>query len=82
MLGFGFWGRPLPVDNVEQIRFLETPDRTMAQAALQWVLANEAVTCAVSGAKKVSQITSNAASADGALTRDELARLGAVTASW
>ena len=30
------------LDQVEQIRFLEQPDRTMAQAALQWVLDNPA----------------------------------------
>ena len=48
--------------------FLESPDRTMAQAALQWVLANPAVTCAIPGAKNVAQITSNANAADGELS--------------
>src|SRR3954468_11716541 len=70
------------VDKVEQIRFLESSDRTMAQAALQWVLENAAVTCAIPGAKNVAQITSNANAADGELSADELARLAEVTASW
>jgi myo-inositol catabolism protein IolS len=70
------------VDKVEQIRFLESPDRSMAQAALQWVLANPAVTCAIPGAKNVAQITSNANAADGELSADEQARLADVTAAW
>jgi myo-inositol catabolism protein IolS len=70
------------VKKVEQIRFLQSPDRTMAQAALQWVIANPAVTCAIPGAKDVAQITSNAEAADGALSDAELAQLGAVTAPW
>ncbi|MCL4540910.1 MAG: aldo/keto reductase [Chloroflexi bacterium] len=36
---------------VEQLRFLIKPDRTLAQAALQFVLAHPAVTCAIPGAK-------------------------------
>ena len=56
------------LDQVEQIRFLEHPDRTLAQAALQWVLDNPGVTCAIPGAKNVAQITSNARAADGPLS--------------
>ena len=63
------------LDYVERIRFLQKPDRTLAQAALQWVLSNPAVTCAIPGAKNVDQAQANAAAADGALTPDELARL-------
>ncbi len=70
------------LEQVEQIRFLERPGRTLAQAALQWVLANPAVTCAIPGAKNVAQITANAAAADGALTPDELARLEEIAAGW
>lgn len=67
---------------VEEIRFLERPDRTLAQAALQWVLENPTVTCAIPGAKDVAQITSNAAAADGALSADERERLEEIVARW
>ena len=67
---------------VEQLRFLERPERTLAQAALQWTLTNPAVTCAIPGAKDVAQITSNAGAAAGSLGADELARLGDVIAGW
>jgi aryl-alcohol dehydrogenase-like predicted oxidoreductase len=70
------------LDQVEQIRSLENPDRTLAQAALQWVLGNPAVTCAIPGAKNVAQITSNAQAADGALTAEEFDRLEGVIAGW
>ena len=70
------------VRKVEEIRFLGTPDRTMAQAALQWVLANPAVTCAIPGAKNVAQITANASAADGALSDADLSRLAEITRSW
>jgi aryl-alcohol dehydrogenase-like predicted oxidoreductase len=64
---------------VERIRFLERPGRALAQAALQWVLANPAVTCAMPGAKSVEQARANAEAADGSLSADELARLRALT---
>ena len=67
------------LDYVERIRFLQKPDRTLAQSALQWVLSNPAVTCAIPGAKNVEQAQANAAAADGALTPDELARLRDLT---
>ena len=70
------------LEQVEQIRFLERADRTLVQAALQWVLANPAVTCAIPGAKNVAQMTGNAGATDGALTAEELARLEAITAGW
>ncbi|MGN6758039.1 MAG: aldo/keto reductase [Thermomicrobiales bacterium] len=67
---------------VEQIRFLERPDRPLAEAALQWVLANPAVTCAIPGAKNVAQISSNAHAADGHLSDEERQRLAEITARW
>jgi aryl-alcohol dehydrogenase-like predicted oxidoreductase len=54
----------------------------MAQAALQFVLAHPAVTCAIPGAKNVEQARSNAAAADGALTPPELQRLQEISAGW
>ena len=70
------------LEQVEEIRFLERPDRTLAQAALQWVLDDPAVTCAIPGAKDVAQITSNARAADGELDPAELDRLEGITARW
>ena len=66
---------------VERLRFLGTPERTMAQAALQFVLAHPAVTCPIPGAKNADQAQSNAAAADGALTREELDRIAQTTGS-
>ncbi|MCL4508479.1 MAG: aldo/keto reductase [Chloroflexi bacterium] len=70
------------LERVEQLRFLARPDRTMAQAALQFVLANLAVTCAIPGAKNLEQSGSNAAAAGGALTPEELRRIATLSASW
>jgi myo-inositol catabolism protein IolS len=66
------------VATVDALRFLERPGRSMAQAALQFVLANPAVTCPIPGAKNVAQITANATAADGELTAEELARVRAL----
>ena len=57
---------------VEALRFLERPGRTLAQAALALVLAHPAVTVAIPGAKSPAQARANAAAADLALTDDEL----------
>ena len=64
---------------VEQIRFLENPNRTLAQAALQFVIAHPAVTAAIPGAKNVAQVRANALAADGALSAAEIARIQEVT---
>ena len=66
---------------VERLRFLGTSERTMAQAALQFVLAHPAVTCPIPGAKNADQAQSNASAADGALTREELDRIVQTTSS-
>ena len=57
----------------EQLSFLARTDRTMAQAALQFVLSFPAVSVTIPGAKTVAQIDENAA-ASGAtpLTADEV----------
>jgi myo-inositol catabolism protein IolS len=60
---------------VDRLEWLERPSRTLAQAALQWVLANPAVTCAIPGAKSLDQIRANAAAADGALSAEEIGRV-------
>jgi aryl-alcohol dehydrogenase-like predicted oxidoreductase len=64
---------------VQQLRFLERPGRTLAQAALQFTLTNAAVTAPIPGAKNVAQITANAQAADGDLSPDELKRIDDVT---
>ena len=66
------------VQVVDQLRFLETPERTMAQASLQFVLAHPAVSCAIPGAKSPEQARQNAAAADGCLSDEDLARVGQV----
>lgn len=63
---------------VERLRFLERDGRTMAQAALQFVLAHPAVSCAIPGAKNPQQAESNAQAADGGLTAEELAAINAL----
>jgi myo-inositol catabolism protein IolS len=63
---------------VEQLRFLDRPGRSLAQAALQFVLTNPAVTCPIPGAKNVTQITSNAAAADGEVTAEEIEQIRTV----
>jgi aryl-alcohol dehydrogenase-like predicted oxidoreductase len=67
---------------VEQLRFLARPGRTLAQAALQFVLAHPAITCAIPGAKNPDQAEANAAAADSALGDDELARVAELTRAW
>jgi aryl-alcohol dehydrogenase-like predicted oxidoreductase len=62
------------LQRVEQLRFL-AQGRRMTHAALQYVLAHPAVTCAIPGAKSPEQIAENAAAADGRLTDEELAKL-------
>jgi len=70
------------LEKVEQIRFLARPDRTLAQAALQFVVAHPAVTCAIPGAKNVGQAEANAAAADGPLAADELEKVRKISAGW
>jgi myo-inositol catabolism protein IolS len=70
------------LEKVEQVRFLARPGGTLAQAALQFVLAHPAVTCASPGAKNVEQAQANAAAAEGTLTQAELDRVQAVATAW
>jgi aryl-alcohol dehydrogenase-like predicted oxidoreductase len=51
----------------------------MAQIALAWVLAQPAVTSAIVGPSKLSQLDDNLLAADLALEPDELRDLGAAT---
>jgi aryl-alcohol dehydrogenase (NADP+) len=82
------WRRPrgdrlqLRLERVEQLRFLERPDQTLAQAALRFVLANPAVHCVVPGARTVEQIESNVRGADADLSAEELRRVSELHAAW
>ena len=60
---------------VEALRFLETPERTLAQAAIAFCLSQPAVSTVISGAKTAAQVEENAAaSAHAPLSDDELRR--------
>jgi aryl-alcohol dehydrogenase-like predicted oxidoreductase len=66
---------------VEALRFLETPARTLAQAAIAFCLSQPAVSSVISGAKTPAQVEENAATADLApLSDQELAQIASVLA--
>jgi aryl-alcohol dehydrogenase-like predicted oxidoreductase len=46
---------------VEELRSLAPPGVTMAQFALRWILMFDAVTCAIPGGKRPSQVEENCA---------------------
>jgi aryl-alcohol dehydrogenase-like predicted oxidoreductase len=56
---------------VEELRALVPSGATMAQLALRWILMFPAVTCAIPGAKRPSQVEENVAAADLAPLPDE-----------
>ncbi len=59
---------------VEMLRPIVPDGMTMAQFALRWVLMNDAVSCAIPGAKTADQAAANAAAADFAqLTPEQMA---------
>lgn len=72
------FNRPETVDGLSklpQLSFLATPQRTMVQAALRFVLDHPGVSCVIAGAKNRRQIEENAAASDlPPLTEEELAR--------
>jgi myo-inositol catabolism protein IolS len=60
---------------VDALRFLETPQQTMAQAALRFVLSHPAVTVAIPGAKSPQQARANAAAGEAVLDAALLERI-------
>lgn len=60
------------IARVEQLRFLETPQRSLVQAALQFLFANPDVTCALAGASRPGRLDDYIAAAAGRLTDEEL----------
>jgi len=82
------WRRPrgdrlqLRLERVEQLRFLERPDQTLAQAALRFVLTNPAVHCVVPGARTVEQLEANVPAADADLQAEDRRRINQLHAAW
>lgn len=63
------------LSQLTELGFLQTPDRSMVQAALRFVLDHAGVSCVISGAKTRQQVEENASASDVLpLTQDELAR--------
>jgi aryl-alcohol dehydrogenase-like predicted oxidoreductase len=52
------------LEAVEEIRRLLPPGVSMAQFALRWILMSNAVTCAIPGGKRPSQVADNCAASD------------------
>jgi aryl-alcohol dehydrogenase-like predicted oxidoreductase len=64
---------------VEELRALVPADMTMAQMALRWILMAPAVTCAIPGAKRPSQVDENVAAAElPALSEETMAQVRAI----
>ncbi len=64
------------VDKVEQLRFLETPERTLGQAAIAWLLAEPKVMSVLPNIYDAAQLREFAnASEAPALTHEELTRI-------
>jgi aryl-alcohol dehydrogenase-like predicted oxidoreductase len=49
---------------VDELRAVSPAGSTLTQFALRWILMNEAVTCAIPGAKRPEQAQENCAAAD------------------
>ena len=64
---------------VEELRPLVPPGATLAQFALRWILMNDAVSCAIPGAKTPAQAEDNIRAADLSPLSDEaMARVGEI----
>ncbi len=62
------------LDAVEELKALVRPGETLAGFALRWLLMFDALTCAIPGGKRPSQVEENAHAADlPALTADQMA---------
>ena len=54
----------LALDAVDALRPLVPPGATLAQWALRWILTEQAVTCAIPGVRRASQVEDNLAAAE------------------
>ncbi len=69
------------IQKVDKLRFLEGPDRTLGQAALQWLLADDRVASTLPNIYDEAQLREFAAASDApALTNDELKAIAALHA--
>lgn len=69
------------LEKVEALQPLVIPGRTLAQAAIQFVLQHEAVTTVIPGARTPGQVMANVAAATApALTAEEMSLIDGVTA--
>ena len=69
------------IKKIETLQFLVGPDRTLGQAALQWLLADKRVACCLPNIYDEAQLREFATAPDSpALTRDELDRIAELSA--
>ncbi|MBV8582853.1 MAG: aldo/keto reductase, partial [Candidatus Eremiobacteraeota bacterium] len=69
------------IQKVAQLRFLERPDRTLGQAAIQWLLAEPRVMTVLPNIYDDSQLAEFAAAPDApGLTEEELERISVLYA--
>ncbi len=61
------------LETVDRLKTLASANRSMVDIALQFTLANPAVTCPIPGMKTPDQARANAAAADGELSKEDLA---------
>jgi aryl-alcohol dehydrogenase-like predicted oxidoreductase len=70
------------IKKVEQLRFLETSERTLGQAALQWLLADERVASTLPNIYNAEQLVEFAKAPEcPPLTKDEMAKIAELYAS-
>jgi len=67
------------LEQVEALRFLENPDRTLVASALQFVLAHPAVTCAIPGASRPERLDDYMQAYATPLTPAEMARIDEIS---
>jgi myo-inositol catabolism protein IolS len=67
------------LETVEKLRWLQHDGRTLAQAALQFVISHPAVSTAIPGAKSPDQARANAAAGERLLDEKELKRIHGVS---
>ncbi len=81
----GHWGHRAftrYVQRAQQLRFLEGPRQTLAQAAIRYVLSIERASVVIPGAKTPEQVRQNVAAAEGRLTGEQLARIAELQEGW
>lgn len=62
-------------ERIRTLQFLLRPGQTLSQAALRFVLASPAVSCAIAGSRSIDNIRSNINAAQESLSPDDLARI-------